>query len=704
MKIKKALSIGENCVSLAQIVKRVVSWGILFCWGLIVLPCVVQATDIYVSPGGSDENPGTKEKPLATLSKAIEQQRNSGPGTVWLMDGEYSTTSGFVLDKRNNGSESAPLIIRSVVPKKARITGARPVKGFKSISVEDAKTLISEDARKNVLVADLKAQGFPALKALKSLFRAPGVEEVIFGDKPMTVARWPNEGFTMFTELIDAGASGRTHWVQRDVYRPGSFKFPSDRAKYWDISRGVYLHGFWCYEWHDEAIKVASYTNDTRELRFAAKPRYGVGNPGQKDDEQKRQFYALNVFEELDTPGEYYLDRKTNKLYLWPPDDISKNSVYLSLCSNPLLKISQVSNVVLRDLVFENSIDCAVSMENCNNVRVENCLVRNLAQKGINCWGGSNNHIIGCEITCLGSMAINMSAGDRKTLTMGNCSVVGNHLHHLGRHDWGGGRGLNLGGCGNRAAHNYIHDLPTGGICYSGNEHILEFNEIHKVCTIYSDVGVFYTGRDWSSRNNIVRYNLIYDSTGFAGCSHGSQAIYLDDCDSGDTVKGNIVFGGANRGVLLGGGRDNTLEDNIFINLPKGIHIDARGPKGITLDKPGSWNLKTKCERVGYLSPLWKERYPRLARVLDEEPLLPMGNVFRRNILIGCEKPWALSKGVNPEWLTRENNLEFKMEDFPFFEGQFTGKRPDLSKLPEIWKKVPGFEAIPLEKIGLQGM
>ena len=30
-------------------------------------------------------------------------------------------------------------------------------------------------------------------------------------------------------------------------------------------------------------------------------------------------FYALNLIHELDQPGEYYLDRTTGKLYLWPP-------------------------------------------------------------------------------------------------------------------------------------------------------------------------------------------------------------------------------------------------------------------------------------------------------------------------------------------------------------------------------------------------
>ncbi len=676
--------------------------GIAVVWAAFVASGWLNAADIYVAPSGNDANAGTKAQPVATLAGALERLKSAGPGTVWLEEGEFTTTDGFSFDNAVSGTRDTPVVIRAVVPGKARISGARRVGGFTPIDSEEAKSLISAEARGKVLVADLRAQGFPALSALPAQFGAPSVEEVFFGEMPLTVARWPNEGFAVFTELIDAGASGRTHWVQRDVYRPGSFRFPDDRPQRWDLSRGVYLHGFWCYEWRDEALKVASYNSETRELRFAVKHAYGIGNPGQKDNEQRRQFYALNVFEELDSPGEYYLDRTAQRLYLWPPDDITKNTVSLSICRKPLIKLSGVSNLVLRDLVFENGVDIAIYLQGCRNVRVENCLVRNMAKMGIYSAGGSDNHIVGCEVTRTGMRAVYMNAGDRKTLTPGNCSVVGNHLHHLGRYDWGGGRGITLGGCGNRAAHNHIHDCPTGAIDYSGNEHVLEFNEIHRVCTLYSDVGVFYTGRDWSSRNNTVRYNLIYDSLGFSDASHGSQAIYLDDCDSGDTVYGNIVFGGANRGVLLGGGRDNTIEDNIFINLPKGIHVDARGPRGITLDKPGSWNLKAKCEQVGYLSPLWKERYPRLARVMDEDPLLPLGNVFRRNILIGCKEPWALARDVKPEWLTREDNIEFTLEDFPFLDGQFDGRRPDLTRLPEIWSKVPGFKPIPLEKIGIQ--
>ncbi|MFW6107405.1 MAG: right-handed parallel beta-helix repeat-containing protein [bacterium] len=666
----------------------------------LALAAPVVAGEVYVSPRGSDTGPGTRAEPFATLGRALDAVRGAGPATIWLAEGEYGLADGLALDAKHGGTDAAPLTIRSEVPHKARISGARAVTGFRPIAPQEARSLISEEARKNVLVADLKAQGFPPLAALADKFRAPGCEEVIFGERPMQSARWPNEGFATFTEVIDAGASKPVHWVTREVYRPGSFRFPSQRPERWDFSRGVYLHGFWCYDWCDETLKAASYEPDTRELRLAAKHAYGIGNPWHKTS--KRKFYAIHVFEELDRPGEYSLDRRAGKLYFWPPSDVGETPVRLSLCRLPLLKATGVSDLVLRDLVFENGCGWGVELRGCTDVRVERCIVRNMGLGGVAVHGGSDNHVVRCEVTRTGSKAVSVHAGDRKTLTPGNCSVVGNHLHHVGRFDWQGGRGVTLRGCGNRVAHNLIHHCPTGGAAYGGNEHVLELNEIHHTCLLYSDVGVFYTGRDWASRGNLVRWNYVHSNTQSGGS--GSQAIYLDDCDSGDTVVGNIVFGGVNRGVLLGGGRDNVIEGNVFIHLPKGIHVDARGPRGITLDKPGSWNLKAKCEELAYQSPLWKARYPKLARILDEDPLLPLGNVMRHNLFIQCAQPFALARGVKAEWLTRENNHERKAADFPFLPASPSAGELDLEKLPQIWKDVPGFPPIPVHRIGPQGM
>ncbi len=290
--------------------------GILLAW-----PLGVCAKDVYVAKNGRDDALGTKTEPLATLGKAVEAMRGAGAGTIWIGEGEYVLEQGVTLDATLGGTAEQALVIRGIAAGKTRISGARAVTGFRPITAEESKRLISEEARKRVLVADLKAQGFPSLDAMPLQHRAHGGEELIFDDEPMQSARWPNDDFAVFSEVVDPGASKPIHWVQREVYRPGSFRFPGERAKQWDFERGVWLHGFWCYDWCDEVLKAATYDPATGELRMAVKHAYGIGSPWPK--ESKRRFYALHVFEELDRPGEYYLDRKNQRLYFWPPSEVA---------------------------------------------------------------------------------------------------------------------------------------------------------------------------------------------------------------------------------------------------------------------------------------------------------------------------------------------------------------------------------------------
>jgi parallel beta-helix repeat protein len=651
--------------------------------------------DVYVARDGNDANPGTKDQPLASPARAVEIMRGAGPGTIWVGPGEYYLETGLTFDARHAGTAEQPLVLRGTQADQVRLTGARIVNKFRPITADEAQSLISPEARKHVLVADLTEQGFPPLGSLPDQHRDHGQEEVIFGDQPMQSARWPNDEFAEFDKVIDSGASDVTHWVSRTVYRPGSFEFPGQRAKAWDFNRGVWLHGFWCYEWSDEVLKAASYDPDSGELRLAAKHAYGIGSPRRKDS--KHAFYALHVFEELDQPGEYYLDRQHHRLYFWPPGDLAETPVRLTLCRQPLVQADGSAYLTIRDLTIENSCHAGIVMRNGRHGRVENCLVRNMGRHGIS-LNGSHMVASRCQVTQVGSSGVSISGGDRKTLTPGHCSIEHCHIHHVGRWNWQEGRCAFVSGCGNRLAHNLFHHGPTGAVAYSGNEHVLELNEAHTMCIHYADVGVFYTGRDWASQGNVVRWNYIHNVAIKGGS--GAQAIYLDDCDSGDTVVGNIVHRCGNRGVLLGGGRDNTFRGNVFIDQPIGIHVDGRGPRGIVFDQPSSWNLLAKCQQLDYQSPQWQQRYPRLARIMDEQPLLPLGNIMHSNIMIGCEKPFDIRKEVDPEWLDRADNVQWPLTDFPeLFEGE-PPARLNLAKLPEIWQKVPGFQPIPIDKIG----
>ena len=152
-------------------------------------------------------------------------------------------------------------------------------------------------------------------------------------------------------------------------------------------------------------------------------------------------------------------------------------------------------------------------------------------------------------------------------------------------------------------------------VIITGNDHLLEFNEVYHVAQETSDVGAFYMGRDWTERGIVIRWNYFHDLTGFG--SNDVTAVYLDDMASGATLEGNL-FVRAGCGVLIGGGRDNIVQHNVFVDCKPAVRIDARGlgwARPSTLRDGGV--LFRKLEEVGYSSEPWASRYPALARILS---------------------------------------------------------------------------------------
>ena len=74
----------------------------------------------------------------------------------------------------------------------------------------------------------------------------------------------------------------------------------------------MWLLGYWCFDWYEEAIQVKAIDVDKRQITLARPTVYGVkqGNPS------PRRYRALNLLEELDQPGEFYLDRFRPALFL----------------------------------------------------------------------------------------------------------------------------------------------------------------------------------------------------------------------------------------------------------------------------------------------------------------------------------------------------------------------------------------------------
>jgi hypothetical protein len=631
-------------------------------------------TEFFVSPHGNDSDNGTKARPFKTLDaarRAVRGCKQDRETIIWLRNGVYELGKALQLTAKDSGRPGRPVIYRSYPGEKVRISGGKQITDFKPVTDEKILNRLVPNARGRVFEADLKSAG-----VVEYGKPSGGGLELFFEDKPMTPARWPNEGFVKIVGLVEPGT---VNVRGRKGSKTGKFMYDGDRPKRWMQENDIWVHGYWFWDWSDQRHKVKSI--DTEKRIISVEPpyhRYGY-RTGQ-------WFYAMNILAELDEPGQWYLDRDTGILYFWPPKPIEQGRAVVSI-SDQLIGMKNVSNITIEGVVLEACRKTAIIMSDCKNIKIAGCVLRNFGGRAVQIDGGRDNNVVSCDIYGAGAGGISLRGGDRPSLTAGNHIAENNHIHHYGRWTRMYTPAIRLSGVGNRAAHNLIHDAPHMAIGFSGNDHLIEFNEIHNVCLESNDAGAIYAGRDWTMRGTVIRHNYLHDITGFE--DRGCVGVYLDDMYCGTKIYGNI-FCRVTRAAFIGGGRDCRVENNIFLDCRPALHIDARAMGWASYHVDTTMTKRLKA--VPYQSELWRKRYPKLTDILEDDPAAPKGNVVARNICYAGQ--WdRVHKQARP-YVTFSDNL---LADKPFL----AGKTPETFHLSDDSpvKKI-GFEPIPFAEIG----
>ena len=671
-----------------------------FLAGLVLFTTVSWAgADVfYVAPDGADTNPGTFAQPFATLAAARDAVRtlrargdqSAATITIWLRGGTYQLSESFTLEAQDSGTALAPVVYRAYSDEDVTLVGGLRLPWSAFAQVTDSEILariVSTDARHHVRQIDLHALGLTEIDPIlpRGFPHAvrPAPLELFCDAQPMTLARWPNDSFV---------ETGPTFGPATQPARNGNvtgqpvFEYREERPTHWQHADDIWLVGYWCYDWAEEAIAVTGIDPTQRRITLATPHCYGVvaGKP----------YYAENLLEEIDEPGEYFVDRQHGLLYWWPPAGTNDETlIQLSTLAAPLVKLADASFITLQDLAFEASRGDAIAITGGDRVQVVDCRLRNLGNRGAVINGGTNHAVIGCDIYQTGEGGIVINGGDRRSLTPAGHSATDNHIHHFSRRGLTYRPAIRINGVGCRAAHNLMHDAPHSAIIFGGNDHVIEYNEIHDVLTRTGDGGAVYTGRDWTYRGNVIRYNFFHDLNGIR---KWENAVYIDDQAGGMQIYGNI-FHNCHWGMLLGGGRDNLIENNVFSSCDLALQLDARG-LGWGKDRLGP-TLRERLAAMPYAEPPWSERYPKLVNILDDEPMTPKHNVLRNNVLLNAGKLETRLAAAAKENGTLANNIE-TTENPGFADPQ----RLDFSLRPnsQLATLVPDFKPIPVAQIGLQ--
>jgi hypothetical protein len=573
-----------------------------------------------VAPDGDDTNPGTIEKPFATVGKArnailaARKKVAEFPGAVVeIRGGTYYLRETVALREWDSGTPAAPIVYRAYREEKPVLVGGRPVTGFAPF-------------RDGILQADLLAQGFAKFR-----FR-----QLFLDGQRQTMARYPNA-------VADAPICGGWAFVAGNpVPMYGHVagedlktlvQKPEDLRTWANPTDGeVFVYPR--YNWWNNIVPIASADNVERTITLTKNASFEM-RPGDR-------YYVRGLLEELDAPGEWYLDHRTWKLYFRPPRDLA-GAVVVVPTVDYIFNLNKAKHVTIEGLTLEHCDKSPVNVYKGEGVTVRRCTVRRAvgyifsAFAGIR-LSGTNCRALGNDIHDLGSRGINVGGGDRETLTPGGNVAENNYIHHTGVL-YKAGVGIRVDGVGNQARHNYIHDTPRGGMSWNGSDHVIEFNHIRHTNREISDTAMINAcNGSWVKRGTIIRYNYLHDSIGL-GKNHQHEwvtpyycwGIYLDNFTCGTTVYGNICARSMNGGPFIHGGVDNVIENNIVIDgQTRQMTYSSWKPKTPEHGK----RIEVEFQKYSVLPAYAK--YPGLAGMRDqtyEERLRMSRNTFVRNIL-----------------------------------------------------------------------
>lgn len=713
-------------------------------------------TVFFVSPDGNDTNPGTEKEPVATIEKARDLARSAEKKgqniKIFLKGGQYNISHTIAFDHQDSGTVQQPLEIHNYNDEEVVINGGVILNSSDFKSLDDPEILnriVDDKAKKKILALDLKSYGITDYGMFRqhgfSTAILPTQMELFINHQPMTVARWPNEGIVPITEVIDEGAIPYEHDFSG---KGGTIKFNYDRAKYWKKADNIWLWGYFGAGYADDNLGVETIDFSKKIIKLKHSSMFGIKKSDPDDEWAGRiiGYHAYNLLEEIDMPGEYFIDHQTGILYLYPPENFEKSEISVSVMDEPLMAIENTSNIKISGITFEYGRGMGVYLEGGHDVVFKNCTFRNFGTialmmgKGIgepdypihemtgqlvsrrvgnlkahnyensdfNNNAGKYHSIMHCKMYNLGSGGMVLSGGDRKMLIRGNNKVENTEIYDYNRRNKTYCAGITLFGVGNIIRHCFIHDAPHQAIALFGNEHIIEYNHIKDAVQYVNDMGAICIGRNPSERGNIIRHNFFDNmgTDGFKNC-----AVMLDDGTSDVLIEGNVFYKCSrfNFGnITFNGGCDNVVRNNIFIEGAHTIWIEDRklsmpdtAQFNKTYTSKGLWG-KRLFKDINMNSAAWKQKYPDFDPFYENGEAKFLKNLEFYNNVIVREELFVSKHNLDSTAFAVWKNNYVTNEDPGFVN--YKEKDFNLKDDSEVFKKIPDFEKIPFDSMGIVDM
>src|SRR5699024_3738973 len=98
---------------------------------------------------------------------------------------------------------------------------------------------------------------------------------------------------------------------------------------------------------------------------------------------ENQRFYVYNLLEEIDMPGEFYLDRESGILYLYPPRQLAGTEIQLSTLASDLIHISGASHLHFEEMYVGTGRKNAFNIEDSSHIIINDMVLAQLGNKAV---------------------------------------------------------------------------------------------------------------------------------------------------------------------------------------------------------------------------------------------------------------------------------------------------------------------------------